>query len=209
MNILHSPDVSSWAETTKITSLSLQPTGVHVEFDKKDSWPNVTPPGWDGPIQYTLWPVVTIGGETYTAACIEFWKGLDRNGGPVCDPGQLPKNWYYFAGEPLASYQPAPGEEVGFFVTSGDQRQKDVHASTEKSNIVKVPFQYGDWSFEEPKTDPIPPSPAPIPVVGGDLVALETKIDALSAKIDAYQVENRSAFAQVAEFVKKAFPWIR
>jgi len=40
----------------------------------------------------------------------------------------------------LAGHQPAPGEQVGFFVTAGDQRAKDVRAVTERSNVVLIPF---------------------------------------------------------------------
>ena len=41
---------------------------------------------------------------------------------------------------PLATHQPAPGEQVGFFVTAGDARAKDVRVVTERSNVVLVPF---------------------------------------------------------------------
>ena len=34
----------------------------------------------------------------------------------------------------------AVGEQVGFFVTAGDQRAKDVRVVTERSNVVLVPF---------------------------------------------------------------------
>ena len=35
---------------------------------------------------------------------------------------------------------PPSGEQVGFFVTAGDARAKDVRAVTERSNVVMVPF---------------------------------------------------------------------
>ena len=40
----------------------------------------------------------------------------------------------------LATHQPSVGEQVGMFVTAGDQRAKDVRAVTERSNIVLIPF---------------------------------------------------------------------
>jgi hypothetical protein len=54
----------------------------------------------------------------------------------------LAGNWYYSPGvwSELATHQPAPGEQVGFFVTAGDQRAKDVRAVTARSNVVLVPF---------------------------------------------------------------------
>ena len=69
--------------------------------------------------------VVKVNGQWITAGGVEYWHGLDRQGGP---PSRFASNWYYSPqvwGE-LASHQPAPGEQVGFFVTAGDQRAKDV-----------------------------------------------------------------------------------
>jgi len=135
-------DVASWPITTRITGLDFQSYGVRVDFSKKeggDRWPDVVPPGWDGGIQYTLCMVVNIGGRWYTSGGVEYWHGLDRQGGP---PSQFTSNWYYNpqVWGPLSSHQPAVGEQVGFFVTAGDQRAKDVRAVTERSNVVVVPF---------------------------------------------------------------------
>ena len=135
-------DVANWPITAKITALDFAPNGVAVAFTKKDGagrWPDVTPPGWDGPIQYTLWMMVNHNGQVVTAGGIEFWHGLARSGGP---PPQFASNWYYNAAVwgPLAQHQPTVGEQVGFFVTAGDHRLKDVRAVTERSNVVIVRF---------------------------------------------------------------------
>jgi hypothetical protein len=135
-------DVANWPITTVITSMDFRGDGVRVDFSKKTGpgrWPDVVPPGWDGPLQYTLWMVVYINGQWYTSGGAEYWYGLDRQGGP---PNEFAYNWYYsptFWG-PLANHQPANGERVGFFVTSGDQRAKDVRAITERSNVIALPF---------------------------------------------------------------------
>jgi hypothetical protein len=135
-------DVANWPVTTTIRVLDFNSGGVSVDFSKKNGpgrWPDVIPPGWDGGIEYTMWMVVNINGQWYTAGGVEFWNGLDRSGGP---PSQFAHNWYYNAQVwgPLDSHQPVPGEQVGFFVTAGDQRAKDVRAVTERSNVVLVPF---------------------------------------------------------------------
>jgi hypothetical protein len=135
-------DVANWPVTTTIRVLDFNSSGVFVDFSKKNGagrWPDVVPSGWAGGIEYTMWMVVNINGQWYTAGGVEFWNGLDRSGGP---PSQFAHNWYYNAQVwgPLDSHQPAPGEQVGFFVTAGDQRAKDVRAVTERSNVVLVPF---------------------------------------------------------------------
>ena len=77
-------DVANWPITARISVLDFSSGGVDVEFTKKDGpgrWPDVTPPGWDGGIEYTLWMVVNIDGQWYTAGGVEFWNGLGRSGG--------------------------------------------------------------------------------------------------------------------------------
>jgi hypothetical protein len=141
--IMNSPsDVANWPATARLTLLDLGVGGAHVEFTKKDgpgSWPDVRPPGWSGDLQYTLWIVLNVNGRWYASGCIEYWRGLDRNGGP---PSQYAQNWYYdpIRWGAMSGHQPAPGEQVGFFVTAGDARNNGTSILHERSNIVVVPF---------------------------------------------------------------------
>jgi hypothetical protein len=135
-------DVADWPVAATITGLNFQANGLRLDFTKKDGpgrWPDVVPPGWDGPLQYTVWMVVNIGGRWYTSGGVEFWYGLERSGGP---PSLFAGNWYYNSQVwgPLANRQPAIGEQVGFLVTAGDARVKDVRSVRERSNVVVVPF---------------------------------------------------------------------
>jgi hypothetical protein len=135
-------DVANWPVTAKLQALDFQASGVAVQFSKKDGpgrWPDVVPPGWDGALQYTLWMVVNVNGQWYTAGGVEYWYGLGRSGGA---PSDFTRNWYYSEAVwgALATRQPNPGEQVGFFITAGDARAKDVRAVTERSNVVMVPF---------------------------------------------------------------------
>ncbi len=138
------PDVASWPVTTTISQLVLGPGAYcRVEFDAKSRWPESTPPGWAGGIQYTLWMVRNVGGQLYTSGGIEFWIGRGTDAcGPVTD--YIP-NWFYSVGQwgPLASGPLAAGEQVGFFVTQGDERAKDVHTLRERSQVVVVTWQGG------------------------------------------------------------------
>jgi hypothetical protein len=81
---------------------------------------------------------MNIGGRWHTCGTIEYWFGLAASGGDVTRNNQIAANWTYQCG-PMAR-QPAPGEQVGFFVTAGDQRLKDVAATHERSNTIIVPF---------------------------------------------------------------------
>jgi hypothetical protein len=148
--IQNSPrDVASWPATAAITSLDLGNNGAHIEFTKKNgpgSWPDVpflTPGEY---LQYTLWIVLNINGQLYASGCVQFWRGLDRNGGA---PSQYGQNWYYDPARwgPMAGYQPANGEAVGFFVTAGDARNNGNAVVKERSNVVVVPFPSGGGVF--------------------------------------------------------------
>ncbi len=132
-------DVASWPVTTTLTRLDLTPSGAHLEFGKQSSWPEVTPPGWSGGLQYTLWIVLNINGQLHASGCIEYWRGLYENGGPVT---QYAQNWYFDAVRwgVMTGHQPAVGEQVGFFVTSGDARNNGPNSVRERSNIVVVTF---------------------------------------------------------------------
>src|SRR5260370_24491905 len=127
VTLVNSPDIHDWPATTQVTLLELTPDGVHIEFTKKDgevSWPDI-PFGKPGDsVEYTLWIVLNIASSWWAAGCIEFWRGLAKNGGPV---DQYAANWYYdpLRWTPMTGHQPGVGEKVGFLVTSGDARHGD------------------------------------------------------------------------------------
>jgi hypothetical protein len=142
--ILNSPsDLARWPITTAITSIDLRSSGVHAEFSKRDGpgrWPDIIPPGFTGPLQYTLGMVLNINGQWYASAPVEFWYGLDASGGP---PSQYALNWFYDPGRwgPMSSHQPAVGEQIGFFVCAGDCRNTTDGSKSpvkERSNVVIV-----------------------------------------------------------------------
>jgi len=65
--IVNAPNVTAWPVTTAITSLSFGERGqTRVEFTKRHGpgrWPDIIPPGFDGPIQFTLWLFLKIGAD--------------------------------------------------------------------------------------------------------------------------------------------------
>jgi len=148
--ILNSPrDFASWPITTKITALSMGPNGVHVEFTKQDGpgrWPDVVPPGWGGPLQYTLGMALNINGQWYLSTVVEYWYGLPEAGGP---PSQFASNWFYDPARwaPMTYHQPQPGETIGFVVCEGDCRNNpdgSVSPLRERSQLVLVPMPPND-----------------------------------------------------------------
>lgn len=147
-------DVSSWPIGASLTKVGLDFQANQVlDFTKRwgaGAWPFVIG-SEGGEIQYTLWVVCRINGQWTTCASIRcISRGQNDNyvpTGPTLAPGQLPNNWYYFAPWPMGGYQPQLGEQVGWFLTSGDQRRGDLHAITERTNIVVTPFSPGTFTF--------------------------------------------------------------
>ena len=94
--ILDSPDnFAFFTETAKITTLVMGPSGINVDFTKKngpDRWPDIFPPGFSGPIQYCLGMAWKIDGRWYASAPIEMWNERLEGGGP---PQDYALNWFY------------------------------------------------------------------------------------------------------------------
>ena len=143
------PDLANWPVTTTLTEVDFTAAGVHVVFSKIDGagrWPDIMPPGWTGPLQYTMGLVECIDGQWHASAAIQFWYGLSASGGNVALNNQVAINWYYDGRWGALSHrQPATGEIVGLFVAAGNTRgvmSNDPLESPvmERSNVVLVPF---------------------------------------------------------------------
>jgi hypothetical protein len=70
--------------------------------------------------------------------CIEFWRGLHENGGPISKVrAELLRP------DPVGADVRTPAfarEQVGFFITAGDARNNGPTATKERSNVVMVSF---------------------------------------------------------------------
>jgi hypothetical protein len=148
--VYNSPtDIASWPVTTTITRLEMQPTGAPAEgvslvFSAQNTWPDYTPPGWGGPLQYTVWAVLKINGQWVTSGFIQMWNGRPSTGAPILADFAL--DWAYDGRwGPMAGYQPQVGEQMGFFVSAGNARGVGTVTSVrERSNVVLVNLPAND-----------------------------------------------------------------
>jgi hypothetical protein len=231
-----SPSVASRVQTAQITQINFTEHGIVIDFTKRDGlvrWPDVVPPGWDGPIQYTVWIGMQLQGQWHMCSVLEFWYGRGQNadsdaGGNATRESQIQRNWTYFCG-PMAR-QPQSGEPVAFMVSSGDQRRMDVTAVRERSNVVVIPFPadapavYPIAGIPTPTPTPTPvpvpsplPIPAPVPAPAVDLAPVLLELHALELRIinvsDRVEVvnqqvqdgrnENKAFFAKVGSEWKR------
>jgi hypothetical protein len=142
--IKNSPtDLARWPITSAIRVVEITSAGIHLEFSKQDGpgrWPDVVPPGWEGPIQYSMGMVLNINGQLYASAPVQLWYGLPASGGP---PSLYAANWFYDAGRwaPMTYHQPAVGETIGIFAMAGNGRNVTDGSQSpvkERTNVVTV-----------------------------------------------------------------------
>jgi len=193
VKILQSPDVHDWPVTAAITQIDFRPNDFRIDFTKKHGpgrWPDAVTPGWDGPLQYTIWVVMLQ--QKLTCGCIQMWHGKEEDqgigvGGPFSKGA---KDWWFRVNE-MAGIQPQAGDRVGFFVAAGDCRLRTEPTSVhERSNIVVVtipPNDSGVFTFPtEPQPEPTPePSPNPTPQPpAGDMSEILARLDRIQADLD-------------------------
>lgn len=214
VKVVNSPNALTWPATTRIQRLETIDQGVRVTFDRCAAWPDVTPPGWGGPLRFTLWLFLNIGGEWYASGIIQFWGCDQASGGAIYQDNQVARNWVYDARwSAMGGHQPAPGERIGFMVSAGNARGQDDHLVAERSNIVEIlmprsaatypPFAAEGGVIPAPAPLPTPaPMPAPIPSVDlsgvyAQLAMLTVKVDALAQNVTEGRTENRTFFEAV------------
>src|SRR4051812_1205234 len=194
VHVVNSPNTLAWPATTRLTSIEVTANGVRPVFDRCETWPDVTPPGWGGPLRFTLHLFLNIGGTWWESGIIQFWACDQYNGGPIYDDNQIARNWVYDTrwGD-MVNHQPAPGELIGFMVSAGNARGQDDHGVAERSNIVAIrtpaaattfttPFAWEEGAASPLPGPPAPAPPAPTPAAHeGVLVPL---VQALAARVD-------------------------
>jgi ketosteroid isomerase-like protein len=148
--VYNSPaDIASWPVTSAISNLQMQPTGsptagLSFTFSASSTWPDYTPPGWDGSLEYTVWAVVKINGQWYTSGFIQMWRTRASTGAPILT--DFARNWAYDSRwGPMAGHQPQPGEQMGFFLSAGNARGvTTVTSLRERTNVVLVNLPAND-----------------------------------------------------------------
>lgn len=148
VQVFNSPaDVASWPITTQLNRIEMSRNnnfGLGFTFPALATWPDYTIPGWDGPLQYTAWAIVNVGGQWFTSGYIQMWNGRASTGAPLLT--DFANNWAYDGRwGPMMGHQPVVGERMGFFVTAGNARgEGGVTSLRERSNVVMVALPAND-----------------------------------------------------------------
>jgi len=163
IQVVNSPNALVWPITTGLTKLELTDDGVNPVFSARNTWPDVTPPGWMGPLQFTLWLFMKMNGVWVGSGIIQYWRELVKSGGAVYKNDQIARNWVYDGRwGTMAGHQPALGETIGFMVSAGNARNQDNHVVEERSQIVTLQFPSSAHSYDFSDVSiPVPPVPIP------------------------------------------------
>jgi hypothetical protein len=156
--VYNSPaDIANWPITHAITAVHMKPSiaggnGISFESTALSAWPDYTPPGWSGPLQYTVWAVVKVNGVWCTSGFIQMWRGRAGTGAGIVVNNDFSRNWAYDSRwGPMAGYQPQVGEQMGFFLTAGNARGVTTVTSVrERTNVVAISVpanDTGDFTF--------------------------------------------------------------
>lgn len=170
-------DVASWPIRSRVLSMSMTPAGapndgIAMYFNARSTWPNYTPPGWDGPIQYTIWAGVRINGVWHVSGFMQMWRERIATGAPLLqvvpqctingviryNNNNFACNWAYDSRwGAMMGYQPSAGETMIFFATAGNARGVGTVTSVrERTNVVMVNLPANDngaWNFPEAQSD--------------------------------------------------------
>lgn len=223
VQIVNAPDVRGWPATATITHIALDGANTRIDFTKRDGpnrWPDITPPGFAGPIEYTVWLFLNINGQWVGSGFIQMWNGRDGVGDA---PSDFSKNWYYGSRwAPMPTHgQISPTEQIGFMVTSGNARDSGgPYSVQERSNIVLIPgVDTGDFLFQSvPVASPVvvpppvvvvpppvvtPPVVVPSPPVlpSTDIGQVYTQLAAVKADVAALKTDVDARLAEIQAFV--------
>ena len=145
------PDVRGWPIMAPLRMVEFAATecfergDTRVDFPGRDALPAAI--GSQGPIAYTLWMGCHIGGTWYIAPIVECIGGYVPTG-QILATNQVKTNLFYYPDPPLRFYQPAAGEQVALFCTTGDTRRQNAQAARTpgRTNVVLVPFAVGRYT---------------------------------------------------------------
>lgn len=171
--VIHgSPDIRTWPITVDLVGVEFK-AGTRDDSEcgvrpigNMAKWPDVIPPGWDGPIYFCLWIFVKVRNVWHGAGVMEFYRGKTWTGAP---PVTQWGDWFYGDawGSELRDARPQYGTEVAFMVASGSQRLKDVIGVRGRSQVMRVTLAKEGVSMGMVPTEPEPvpiPTPMPVPV---------------------------------------------
>lgn len=170
-------DVSGYAATVDLTGVEFHPAddrGVRFIFDRATvnaRWPDFTLPGWDGPLQWTLYAGFQVGGQWQMGGFHEMWS--DRGGKArewtgahpavkVGDKTHWQANWAYDRNRfgDLCGIAPYEGISMALMMVAGGARPgtSDHPTVRERSNIIVVPVRMSGMELVQLPT--VPPAPS-------------------------------------------------
>lgn len=204
--ILTPPDVRDFPVTKAITALTANADGLTVQFDG-NSWPDIVPAGWTGPVYFTIYIGAKFGGDVRMAASLNVYRGQTAVGGDVTNltwqpdprraPGQYANNLYYL-NPALGEHTAVEGETLYLMVVAGGWRGIKALSVSERSNIVAFTASSSPKTFTYAAAPPVVVDPPVDPPVAPPVVPPVVPPDSLAKFLAA--VDRLEAVVNVLKF---------
>jgi hypothetical protein len=177
-------DPRVWPATVALDAVAFSAqTGLEPRFNRaalNARWPDKTPPGWNGPLQFGLVVFVLVRGRYYGATLQSFWSDyadkprLNTGAHPLTPPppgtstrtNNWQANWAYdnFRWGEMASYVPARGDQIGVMLVAGSLRFGEVEITVrERSNVLLCALDFETTCTAAVTAPPQPPPDVPVP----------------------------------------------
>lgn len=204
-------DVGGWPATVELNGITFKPgDGVFPDYDTAEAnrrWPDITPAGWDGPIQFTLHAIVNVGGQWHGGGYILFWRGRTNTGANWLElaPDRTDgldnwrANWADTRFGPSHGYIPKAGDEVGFCLSAGGNRMREATSVQERTPIVRLPLALnGSWVRPSAPEGPVVVEP-PVVTHPPQMPPYVPGVDAILAQI----LDLRTSHEQIRGLLKE------
>lgn len=212
-----------FTRSAQILTWGLVPGRMSIRSRGTEGWPLAFPDDPGDGAAGTLWLFLNIGGTWFASGAENLRKSqLNGDKPEVLDPGAGDRISNLVGGgwftndkfqNPIAGYNPQPGEAVGLMLTSGMTRLNNLPTIRQRSNVLVIawPNDSGanpcrvlwDEATSQPVPEPIPePTPQPTPTpTPGDMATLFRMLATVKQSIDEADVANERRYKDlVARF---------
>lgn len=207
-------DIGGWPATVELNGIDFETgRGVLPIYDRETAdrrWPDAIPTGWKEPIQFTLHAIVRVNGQWIGGGYILFWRGRLDTGANWLEmaPDRTDgldnwrANWADARFGAAHQYVPRVGDEVGFALSAGGNRMREVATVQERSPIVRLPLALkGAW--RRPPEGPVVVEPPivtePPVVIPPDLPSLPALLGMMHGQLAALKDGQTELLTRLGE----------
>jgi hypothetical protein len=133
------PDISGWPQTSTITSVNQGDGWLCIYHTALGFWPATQYMDTDATVEGNQWIIANINGRWYAGAADWYRPGQACKAQDANSMGG--DNFYNASEEPLHSWVPRPGEQIGYAASTPARMWPYMATKDERTNVVIVPWK--------------------------------------------------------------------